>query len=56
MSVFAKDPWVLFWIVLVIVLLIRSMWKSRERTIRIKERGWPPNHLDANGDFREIDE
>ena len=26
------------------------------RTINIAVRGWPPSHLDADGDFQEQDE
>ena len=25
----------------------------RQRSINIKERGWPPSHLDADGDLKE---
>ncbi len=35
---------------------IRFMWKWWMRRLNIKMHGWPPKHLDADGDFRPIQE
>ncbi len=39
-----------------VVNLLWFMWSRATRTIMVCLRGWPPEHLDAYGDFRPVDE
>lgn len=39
-----------------LVLLIRSISYRIARTRMVTKQGWPPPHLDADGDFKKDDE
>lgn len=55
----ATNPWQFFFMgPFILVLLvgafsaIQFLWNRLLRTIKVCVRGWPPEHLDADGDFR----
>lgn len=39
-------------IILVGALLIRRMVYATARVLMVRKHGWPPAHLDADGDYR----
>lgn len=41
--------------VFLVVMLIRSMCYRVARTLCVRKSGWPPAHLDADGDFKECE-
>jgi hypothetical protein len=43
------NPWMSFWF----SLLLAGAFKYTLRMISITVRGWPPSHLDADGDFKQ---
>ena len=64
----ANNPWQTLFLgpFVLIVLLICSVavggtlsfifrvWNRLLRTIKVVVRGWPPEHLDADGDFKPV--
>jgi hypothetical protein len=51
-----------FWIFIGIVILLGivcetpiKIFKYYFRSLNIKNHGWPPSHLDADGDFKQKD-
>jgi hypothetical protein len=55
--------WLAFWalvfaaiIIIALVNLVRFLVNRPLRTIKVLVRGWPPEHLDADGDFRPAPE
>lgn len=59
METFAMaHPWMTLWIVLALVQLAWMPFRLVNRMLRsrnVRLRGWPPEHLDADGDFRVKD-
>jgi hypothetical protein len=54
---FASDsPWLAFFLLLLITELIFRCWNRTLRHLNIKAKGWPPEHLDADGDFEKDEE
>ncbi|MDC3312707.1 hypothetical protein OAV22_02095 [Flavobacteriaceae bacterium] len=64
---FAGEHWFLFWCALWLwwgffvawIAAVNAVSKLCNRILRslnILMRGWPPEHLDADGDFRELPE
>lgn len=64
---FAGEHWFLFWcalwlwfpLMVVWVAAVNAIGKILNRILRsfnILCRGWPPEHLDADGDFQELPE
>ena len=47
-----QNIWAVFWLGLVIIINITAMINRLFRTIRVIIRGWPPEHLDIDGDFK----
>lgn len=48
--------WGVFW---VIAVAIRTAWVLSNRILRtfvVLFRGWPPSHLDADGDWKQLPE
>ena len=43
-------PDTFFWISLLAALLIRRLIYSTARVLMVRKHGWPPAHLDADGD------
>jgi hypothetical protein len=56
----ASNPWLSFFIIVMICLtidsIITNICKAILRRNNIKEHGWPPEHLDADGDFKKVDD
>lgn len=49
------NPGTAFLMMFLIVLLVRSIYKSTMRHLNIRKAGWPPSHCDANGEFCSCD-
>ena len=47
-------PWLTFFCLYLICLLIENIYARTMRHLNIKQNGWPPEHLDADGDFKEV--
>lgn len=47
-----EHPWMTFWIFIVLLCVTGDAIKFTFRTINIAAHGWPPEHLDADGDFK----
>jgi hypothetical protein len=45
----------LFWMIVPIASLIFNLVNRILRSINIALRGWPPEHLDADGDFLKLE-
>lgn len=45
----------LFILSVLVILLIRSIYKQKQRSLRVRERGWPPAHLDSDRNFKSED-
>lgn len=55
----SESPWLTFflfwisaWIVSLPFTVIFRSWNRYLRSKNIRERGWPPEYLDADGDFK----
>lgn len=51
----SASPWLVFGLALVVYWLASLLFKAWNRFLRsrnIEHHGWPPEHLDADGDFR----
>jgi len=48
-----QHPVATAFIVCCFLYVIGLMWIRTMRTIMVATRGWPPPHLDADGDFKE---
>ena len=49
---FASDhPVLTFLLVWLVLHFLRAYWVRLTRTIMVALRGWPPAHLDADGDW-----
>ncbi len=49
------NPGIALLMLFLVVMLIRSMCYRAARTLSIRKSGWPPAHLDADGDFHSCD-
>jgi hypothetical protein len=49
-----------FWGVIILLVLpvslILNLWSRFMRMIMVRKHGWPPSHLDADGDWPKKDE
>lgn len=51
---FASDsPWLTFFLAWLLVDLLMKVIGRGYRTIMVSVRGWPPAHLDADGDWKK---
>lgn len=49
-----------YWLIAIFVLIacvaiinsVERLWNRTMRTLRVSLRGWPPAHLDADGDWK----
>ena len=58
---FASDnPWLTFFLALIALAALEAVMRfciNRPlRAMNIRKHGWPPEHCDADGDFRKADE
>lgn len=57
-SFMGEHPWLTFFLALLAVQLVLAPFRLVNRFIRhrnIVAHGWPPEHLDADGDFKDED-
>jgi len=47
-----NSPWITFFLAVGILNLISVMFRQCLRTVRVWLCGWPPPHLDLDGDFK----
>lgn len=48
----SESPILTFCICYMLTVTPWKMWKSVMRHANIRKQGWPPPHLDADGDFK----
>ena len=48
--------WGVFWLPVALASLIFRLLNRILRTINVAIRGWPPEHLDADGDWKPLPE
>lgn len=46
------SPWLTFFLLIDILAAICFMWNRLFRHLNVRSAGWPPEHLDADGDFK----
>jgi hypothetical protein len=46
-------PWMTLFIALAALQTVAVIYSRTMRAINIANRGWPPEHLDADGDFKQ---
>lgn len=53
----SDSPWLSFFLLLILAQLVYVLFYKLPtmylRSKNIKEKGWPPEHLDADGDFKK---
>lgn len=50
------SPYLTFFLALIVAGIIKAAIKYPLRHMSVRNRGWPPAHLDADGDFREVED
>lgn len=58
-SFMGDHPWLTFFLAMIVAGIIKTPFRLVNRWIRhknIEAKGWPPFHLDADGDARSLDE
>lgn len=48
----SESPLLTFCMCYMLTVTPLKMWKSVVRHLNIRKAGWPPPHLDADGDFK----
>jgi len=51
----ADSPYLTFFLACLLAQLLLKSWGLFFRHWSIKKHGWPPEHCDADGDFKEIE-
>ena len=51
----ASSPWLTFFLALLGTVVVQTLIKIPFRHLNIRKHGWPPSHLDADGDFKTED-
>ena len=49
----SDSPYLTFFLALIVAGVIKAAIKYPLRHMSVRSKGWPPAHLDADGDFRE---
>ena len=49
------SPFLSFFLLYILLHSIGFCWNRLMRTIKVLKSGWPPPHLDADGDFQGAD-
>jgi hypothetical protein len=52
----AESPFLTFCMCYMLTVTLLRMWKAVVRHLNIRKAGWPPPHLDADGDFKDDSE
>lgn len=47
------SPFLTFFLAYILLHSIGFCWNRLMSTIRVSKAGWPPQHLDADGDFKD---
>lgn len=55
-ELFIQRPGFSLLALITVCYMICILFKQIHKTIRIAARGWPPEHLDANGNFKGDDD
>lgn len=50
-QVISDSPWLTFFLLMSITSCVGHCWSRLMRHLNIRKHGWPPEHLDADGDF-----
>lgn len=48
----SDSPWLTFFLALLVIGYLFKFWNRLMRHLSVRCRGWPPAHLDADGEFR----
>lgn len=48
----SESPLLTFFLCLLVAKLIHVMWRLLLRCCMVRKQGWPPPHLDADGEFK----
>jgi len=48
----SESPFLTFFMSYMVLETLFRMWKVVGRHLNIRKAGWPPPHLDADGDFK----
>lgn len=48
----SESPLLTFFMCYMLTVTPYKMWKIAVRHLNIRKAGWPPSHLDADGDFK----
>jgi hypothetical protein len=46
-----SNPGAVLCIVIVLAITVCSLWARGMRVLAVRKAGWPPPHLDADGDY-----
>ena len=49
----SDSPLLTFFLVYLITSMVFRCWNRLMRHLNIRKFGWPPEHLDADGDFKQ---
>jgi hypothetical protein len=52
----SDSPFLSFFLFAILCQLVISLYKIPFRHMNIKHSGWPPEHLDADGDLKKDDD
>jgi hypothetical protein len=47
-----RNPWLAFFALLIVARCAFLVHNRTMRMLNVRAHGWPPSHLDADGDFR----
>ena len=47
------SPFLSFFLLYILLYSIGFCWNRLMGTIKVMKAGWPPSHLDADGDFKQ---
>lgn len=51
-----QNPWLLFGLAVLFYWMVTILWSRFMRHLNVRSKGWPPPHLDADGDFKPKDQ
>lgn len=47
-----QNPWLIFALAVLFYWALTLLWSRFMRHLNVRSKGWPPPHLDADGDFK----
>lgn len=48
----SDSPWLTLFLFWIASRTLRTIWIRTMRMIQVRKHGWPPAHLDADGDWK----